>query len=314
MKFWLLRLHRWVALVFALPLVVVLGTGLVLSVEPWLTVSAIKPGALTAPRVEALLAKHDPAGQARAISYRSYDNTLTLGAGRGGGKVIDVATGEPLAGPSALAQTLGTMRGVHEHLIYDLGWLVSASSAAMLALALLGVLMGWPRLRNTLSGWHKGVAWVLLPLIVLSPLTGLFLAYGITFTSAPQGGRGQGAPMPMKEAVAMIGASRDLSSLVFVRPMGGRMVARIVDGGEYALYAVTSQGLVVQQRNWPRLWHEGNFAGRWSAAMNVVLSVAMLTLLVTGVWIWARRKLRRRTPQALARARAAKAEEAAAAE
>jgi len=87
------------------------------------------------------------------------------------------------------------------------------------------------------------------------------------------------------------------------------MVARLVDGGEYALYAVTPQGLVAQQRNWPRLWHEGNFAGRWSAAMNLVLSVAMLTLLVTGVWIWARRKLRRRTPHALARARAAGAAE-----
>lgn len=290
MKVWLLRLHRWVALVFALPLLIVLGTGLVLSVEPWLTVSAIQPGALTGARVQDLLAKHDPAGQARAISYRAYDNTLTLGAGRGGGKVIDVASGEALPGPSQLAQTLGSMRGLHEHLVFDLGWAVSASSVAMLVLALLGVLMGWPRLRNTLSGWHKGVAWILLPLIVLSPLTGLFLAYGVTFTSAPQGGRGQGAPMAVKDAVAMIGASRDLSTLVFIRPMSGRMVARLVDGGEYALYAVTPQGLVAQQRNWPRLWHEGNFAGRWSAAMNLVLSIAMLTLLVTGVWIWARRK------------------------
>jgi hypothetical protein len=29
MKVWLLKFHRWVALVFALPLVFVLGTGLV---------------------------------------------------------------------------------------------------------------------------------------------------------------------------------------------------------------------------------------------------------------------------------------------
>jgi len=217
MNVWLLRLHRWVALIFALPLVIVLGTGLILSVEPWLTVSAIKPGALSAARVQELLQKHDPAGQARAVSYRSYDNTLTLGAGRGGGKVIDLATGEALPGPSQLAQTLGSMRGLHEHFVFDLGWVVSASSAAMLVLALLGVLMGWPRLRNTLSGWHKGVAWILLPLIVLSPLTGLFLAYGVTFTSPPGGGRGQGAPMAVKDAVAMIGAKRDLSELVFVR-------------------------------------------------------------------------------------------------
>jgi len=171
-------------------------------------------------------------------------------------------------------------------------------------LALLGVLMGWPRLRNTLSGWHKGVAWILLPLIVLSPLTGLFLAYGVTFTSPPGGGRGQGAPMAVKDAVAMIGASRDLSELVFIRQMGGRMVARLVDGGEYALYAVTPQGLVAMQRNWPRLWHEGNFAGGWSALMNVIVSIAMIGLLVTGVWIWLRRQLKQRAGRAQATAAA----------
>lgn len=47
-------------------------------------------------------------------------------------------------------------------------------------------------------------------------------------------------------------------------------------------------------RNWPRLWHEGNFAGMWSALMNLVISVAMLGLLVTGSWIWLRRNLRAR--------------------
>ena len=41
MKAWLLKLHRWVALLFALPLVFLLGTGLILSFEPWLVVRAI---------------------------------------------------------------------------------------------------------------------------------------------------------------------------------------------------------------------------------------------------------------------------------
>ena len=45
MKVWLLKLHRWVALVFALPLVFVLGTGLILAFEPWLVVRAIENGA-----------------------------------------------------------------------------------------------------------------------------------------------------------------------------------------------------------------------------------------------------------------------------
>lgn len=240
MKAWLLKLHRWIALIFALPLVVVLGTGLILSVEPWLVVRAIKPGTLTVEKIQALLEKHDAEGQARAISYRSYDNTLSIG-GRGASTVVDVAT-SARAAPSALAATLGTMRRTHEHFIFDLGWVVTASSFAMLALALLGVLMGWPRIRNTFAGWHKAMAWGLLPLIVLSPLTGLFLAYNVTFTDSPSGGRAQGAPLSLKEAVAVAGKTHDLSSLVWMRPLGGRMAMRIVEDGEYKLYTVTQAG------------------------------------------------------------------------
>lgn len=34
MTYWLLKLHRWLALLFALPLAVLIVTGLILSVEP----------------------------------------------------------------------------------------------------------------------------------------------------------------------------------------------------------------------------------------------------------------------------------------
>jgi len=67
-----------------------------------------------------------------------------------------------------------------------------------------------------------------------------------------------------------------------------------VKEGEYTLYAVTRDGTVAMPRNWPRLWHEGNFAGSWSALMNLVTSFAMIGLLVTGPWIWLRRQLTKR--------------------
>jgi len=293
---WYLKLHRWTALLFSLPLVIVLGTGLVMSIEPWLVTQAIKPGSLGADRLQAVLAQHDPQGRAGAISYRSYDGTLTIGRG-GSGTVVDAPTGAPLAAPSALAATLTTMRRTHEHFVFDLGWVVTACSFAMLALALLGVLMGWPRIRNTLSGWHKAMAWGLLPLIVLSPLTGLLMTYRVTFVGTPAGGRPEGAPLTLKQAVAVAGASHDLSSLIWMRTVGGRMTMRIVENGEYKLYAVTRAGTAALPRNWPRLWHEGNFAGGWSSLMNLVISLAMLGLLTTGGWIWLRRKLRQsRTP------------------
>ncbi|HEY7231912.1 MAG TPA: PepSY-associated TM helix domain-containing protein [Pseudolabrys sp.] len=290
MKPWLLKAHRWIALVFSLPLVTVLGTGLVLSVEPWLVVQAIKPGTLTTEKVHALLDKYDPSGSASGISYRSYDNTLTIG-GRGSGMVIDAATGAPTA-PSTAAALLGTMRRTHERFIFDQRWVVIASSFAMLGLALLGLLMGWPRIRNTFAGWHKTMAWGGLPLIVLSPLTGALLGYNVTFTGSASSGRVQGPPLNLKEAVEIAGKSHDLSALLWIRPRGGRMAMRIVENSEYRNYAITRAGMEPMTRNWPRLWHEGNFAGMWSSLMNLVISVAMLGLLITGGWIWLRRKLR----------------------
>jgi len=292
------RLHRWVALIFALPLLAVLGTGLVLSFEPWIVSRAIQPGALTSARIEAALDRHDPRGQARGIAYRSYDGTLTIGAGRGGGVVVDAATGEARPGPSTLANVLVTSRRLHETLLFDAGWLVVGSTVAMLALVLLGVVMGLPRIRNTLAGWHKATAWGLLPLIVLSPLTGLLISAGVTLGGPAPGAGPRGAPLPLREAVQIVAKSHDLSSLVWLRPQGGRLLARLVVGGEFRVYAVTREGLAAQTRNWPRLWHEGNFAGAWSAAMNAILSVAMLGLLVTGTWIWLRRQLRRRARRA----------------
>ena len=98
MSSWLRKFHRWIALVFAIPIAVVLVTGLILSFEPWIVTSAGRPESLKPEQILSLLAKHDPGGQARAIAYRSYDGSLTIGAGRGGGLSVDVATGRSSGG------------------------------------------------------------------------------------------------------------------------------------------------------------------------------------------------------------------------
>jgi uncharacterized iron-regulated membrane protein len=118
------------------------------------------------------------------------------------------------------------------------------------------------------------------------------MAAGITFASLPNAAAARAAPMPLVEAVRMIGRDHDLSSLVSLRPLGGRLVARLVEDGEYATYVVTREGSAAMPPNWPRLWHEGNFAGAWSALMNLATSFAMSGLVLTGLWVWLRRQLR----------------------
>jgi hypothetical protein len=168
----------------------------------------------------------------------------------------------------------------------------------MLVLIVFGVLMGLPRLRNSLSGWHKGTAWVLLPLVVLSPLTGLFMALGISFTGTPAIPAPKAPALPLAEAVRVIAAEHDLASVGWIRSRGNSQLVRLDDGGEMRVFTVGRDGLTPTARNWPRLIHEGNWGGWLSVLVNVVTSLAMVLLLGSGLWLWTRRQLRPRNARA----------------
>jgi uncharacterized iron-regulated membrane protein len=295
-----LKLHRWITLVFAIPLLVVIATGLVLSFEP--LAQQTSPGVkLGKAEMLALLARHDPEGKATGLSLRSYGGTLTIaGVGAEGEIDIDLASGQLNEEEGfGLSDVFRTARGLHEALLLNMEWLVIASTFAMLVLGALGLLMGWPRWRNSFGGWHQGAAWVALPLVILSPLTGLAIAYGFTFLPASQGARGE--RMALREAVEKLADSavmqgRDFANVTSLRVRGGRMVARVFVDGGLTNVAITRTGAEIQLRNWPRAVHEGNWSvlGAW---LNILVSVVFLGLWGTGLYIWARRKLRRRQPR-----------------
>ncbi|MCU0818004.1 MAG: PepSY domain-containing protein [Beijerinckiaceae bacterium] len=291
----LLRLHRWTTLVFALPLAFVIITGLILSFEPIAQDLATKPGTLSAVRLVSLLEEHDKDGKTRAITMRAYEDRLTLqGVGPDGSLDLAISSGTVMDDDdrTMLSDIFRAARGLHEHFLFDQEWVVTASTFAMLGLIALGVLMGWPRIRNTMSGWHQAVAWFGLPLVVLSPLTGLAIAYGVTF-STPQL-QDRAALPPIKQAVQMLGEKTDLSGLIWLRNRGGRMLARVNEGGVFKVYQVSIRGVMPASSNWPRALHEGNFAGLWSGLMVLVTSLGMLILMGTGLTIWFRRTFRKR--------------------
>ena len=290
----LLRLHRWITLVFALPLFAIITTGLILSIEPLVQTSGIGGPAIEAGRVVELVTRYDPDGKARGLSINAGSRRMTLhGIST---PAIDLATGEAASAGSTLSNLFLWARFTHERLMGQ-AWLVTASTLAMVIILLLGIVMGMPRLRNSLSGWHKGTAWFTLPLILLSPLTGLCMALGLTFQTAPAPAAG-GGPLALPDAVRIVAASHELSHVISIGTRGGRMMARLYDGGELRAYAVTSSEITPLPRNWPRLIHEGNWSALIASPLNVVTSIALLTLLSTGLLIWARRTLRKRRPRA----------------
>ena len=128
-KMTLLRLHRWITLIFSLPLAVLIVTGLILSVEPIAVSQAVQPGAVTVDSVAAVLAKHDPAAKARGLFLRSYAGTASLvGAQPGAATHVDLATNARVDDPGMLANLFSTSRRLHETFLLDLGWQIGRAS------------------------------------------------------------------------------------------------------------------------------------------------------------------------------------------
>ena len=289
MKPLLLKVHRWITLVFALPLLAVIVTGLILSVEPVIQDAGIKPQSLDAARLIGLIGRYDPDGKARGLAINAATQTMTLQGINA--TQVDLVSGEAATSPSTLPDVFLWARRTHERLL-GLSWLVTSSTVAMLVIIALGIAMGLPRLRNSLSGWHKGAAWFTLPLLVLSPLTGLLMAFGLTFTSGPPP-TNPAARVTLPNAINLIARTHDLAQLVSLGNRGGRIMARLYEGGELRAYTFTADGMVALPRNWPRLLHEGNWSAMIAGPLNVVTSIVLLGLLSTGLLLWGRRKLRR---------------------
>lgn len=301
----LLRVHRWIFVVFAIPLAVIIVTGLILSFQPILQTTAIRPGSITLAQIDGHLARHDPEGKARGLSIDHFERSMSIqGIGPGGSVAVDLRSGGEADDEGWIGTLMSWARPVHEHFVFRLQDItgvpiVLVSTVGMASGMLIGIMLGWPRIQNTVSGWHKATAWVLLPLLLLSPLTGILMAFRLSLGPAPE----RAAPVALGEALRMVAAKHDLSGLQWIRTRGGRQMALVSEGKSRFSYVVSKDGLKPAPANLPRTFHQGDFFGIWGGVMNVVLSLALTLLLVTGLWIWGKRTFRRRKrvrPQAVA--------------
>ena len=291
-----LKIHRWISLIFALPLAIVIVTGLILSFQPVAQHVAIKSSTLSEAQLIALIQRHDPKGEARSLSMDPTQGVLTLSPVNGAPIKIDLGQGDISIKPESFsAKLFSSSRRIHEHLLFGLEPLVPLSTAALLALMALGLLMGLPNvLRNDLTSWHKWTAWTLLPLLIISPLSGLALTFNITFTEP----LAREPALPLIKAIQLTAGFTEPANILFIANRGGRQIVRTMEDGAVKSYTPASGGLRSTAPNWPRLIHEGNWAGLWSGGLNALTAAAMILLMGTGLTMWLRRSFRRRKPRA----------------
>jgi sulfite reductase (NADPH) flavoprotein alpha-component len=294
----LLLAHRWAALVLAPLFLLILLSGAVLAFKPIVDdlgagTEPAAAAAVDAASLVALLDRVDPQGAARSVAVGGDGRTVGL---QGGGPpaAFDLATGAAVAAPKAGFDLFDFAKRLHKDLLVGAGILVEIAAYGMVLIVVLGPLLAWPRLRNTLLGWHTVLGWAVLPLAAMLPVTAVLMTLHLGGPALPPAPAGE--PLPLARAIERAAAEADLSHLAMARSFRGNSVLVATRGGPSYVIAgnqvtpLAGPGLV-------KALHEGTWAGAWSGALNLVGALALAGLTATGTVSWARRwrQGRRRT-------------------
>lgn len=310
----LLTLHRWLALAVSPVLIIVILSGCVLAFRPILGRRAQprSDGKVDAHALVAALDDLDPDASTKALFVTEDGRTLDLhGANKEPLGTFDIETRKPVPRESRL-DVFDLAQKAHRGLFIGVHQIPDAATYALGLIILLGPFIAWPRRRHTLMGWHTAIGWLLLPIVALAPVTALLLR--LHLAGSPRPPREGRAPREQVEPASGASIARaieiagdkqvDLRGLRAAARQGPTTVLLSIastEGLTYQAVSVTT-GAVNKVRPTPGLVkriHEGTWAGPLSGGVSLLGGMALTTLLVTGVWSWARgiRRIKRRAAQ-----------------
>ncbi len=282
----LLVVHRWLALALAPVFLLVLVSAAVLAFRP--ISEDLRPDVRLDPHaLVQLLDRVDPGGAAQSITLSGDRKVVTLAPA---GTAYDIATGTQVEPPLDL---FGFAQRMHTGLLVGATFLAVIAAIAMSLVVLGGLLLRRPRFGETLIGWHAAIGWILIPLVLLTPLTGALVGLKIGGPQLPQF-RPPDQPIPIARGIERAAEQGiDLSRLAQARSFRHGSVRLTTRGGpDHVAYYVAGPDGVLPAPGAPgfvRRIHEGIWAGGASGVINLVSVLALLGLLGTGVVAWARR-------------------------
>ena len=285
----LTKVHRWLSLLVAPVLLLILLSGAVLALKPIVQPEAV---AVAPQAVVSTLRAIDPQGSANRLTVAVDGRSLEVRAPAAGvsGR-FDLDSHAPLSAapsfdPFAFALDL------HKNLLVGAGFVVEVATYALVAILLIGLLLGWPRLRNTLLGWHGGLGWLALPLLALPPVTGLLMVLHIGGPALPPPNPAVPAPS-LARAIEIAATQGELSAVNKVRVLRGQVVllqGQSTQGPvQYLIRGDNPPELLPAGRNWVKELHEGTWGGAGSGALALLAALGLLTLSGTGLYSWLRR-------------------------
>ncbi|MGY6634777.1 MAG: PepSY domain-containing protein [Alkalilacustris sp.] len=298
LKTTLIWLHRWLTLLL-LPLFLVLFvTGGILALQP--VVQDLTSGpALDRPvpvaEAVALLARIDGDNRARALRFEEPGLAVVefAQAGVRETRSFDMDTGHDLGIRRDGAEAFHWVADLHKHFVWGLGWLIDIGTYALVLVLVAGPFLAWPRLRNSVAGWHMGLGWAFGPVAGLVAVTGAMMLLGLGAPGIPPVDRNAGR-YPLPQAIEATARAQGLTHIETAQTIQRAAVVVAGRAGDRPVTAVAMRGAVTPIAAHPPLLdrlHSGTWGGGWSGALYLVTMLAMLGLTGTGLWSWGRRRL-----------------------
>ncbi len=304
----LFKLHRWIGVGLAPLFLLIALSGAILAMKPLVQEQPTADrGAVPVNQLISLLQRIDPLGQ--DVAAISIDSTANL---------VEVRSRDPgIEGrydltDGSLKQDDGASHfdlfefaeHLHKELLVGADILIQTASYLMLSMLLIAPLLAWPRLRNNLMGWHRSVGWLLLPIVLMLPLTGILMSLHVGMPELPSMSQ-PGTRLSLAEAVRNAQREYGLDSLNSARRFrGGSVMLRAQDSTGEQLLIVTDDAVtpIHPKENLVKTLHEGTWGGPVSGVVNLLGASALSLLILSGSisWLRRRRRLRRRTGIALA--------------
>ena len=282
----LLQVHRWLALCLTPLFLLITLTGMVLAFKPILADLSASPyeGRIEVSQLTNLLQQVSPEGKVRSIE-RSATTGQWILSGQGEYRLSDGArVGEVEAGSDAF---FGWVKELHKDLLVDAGWVVEWATWAMLAIMVAGILLGWPRFKQTLLGWHQVLGAWLFPLALLLPLTAILMTLHV---ARPDLGLQRGTPpVALQQGLEQAAREHDLSDLISAR--GFKAGSVLIETGQEMLVVSGDQVTSIDlSANWPKMLHEGIWGGWISGVVNLLAGMLVAGLTLTGGISWLKRR------------------------
>jgi sulfite reductase (NADPH) flavoprotein alpha-component len=302
----LFKLHRWIGIGLAPLFLLIVLSGAVLALKPIVQESAAAgTDTISADQVIGLLERIDPLGQ--DVVAISIDTAANLAEVRSRDPGIegryDLTSGAVMDDDGSISFDLFEFaEHLHKELLVGADILIQIASYLMLLMVLTAPLLAWPRLRNNLMGWHRSVGWLLLPIVLMLPLTGVLMSLHVGMPELPRMSQ-PGTSLSLVEALRSAQQEYGLDGLTNARRFRGGSVMLNTAGSDGERLLILTDDAVTPidpKENLVKTLHEGTWGGPYSGTINLLGASALSLLILSGSISWLKRRRRMKCHAAVA--------------